>query len=136
MKHPRTIAAAALLLAACGDNPVAPPMEATRMAPSAARFSASEASAASELTSPIVDVRERLLPLLDDRAAAEQLESLMAEVQAAVDGGNTAEAHRLLVSAQLLVDPNRDGTSGDLGDPANVAVLRLMLDNLAAATAS
>jgi hypothetical protein len=134
MKHPRTIAAVALLLAACSDNPVAPPMEVTRMTPSAARFSASGESAASELTPTIADVRERLIPLVQDAAASERLGSLMAQTQLLVDQGDLAEAHRLLLEAQSVVNPNGDGTSADLGDPADIAVLRLTLENLSAAT--
>jgi hypothetical protein len=135
MKHPRTIAAAALLLAACNDNPTAPPV-AGRLAPSAMRLSVSDASATSEIGLTITDVRERLVPLLDNAVAAERLQSLMADVQAAVDSGDMAGAHRLLVDAQAVADPNGDGTAGDLGDPANVAVLRLTLENLSTATAS
>ena len=134
MKHPRSIAAAALFLAACSDNPVAPKLETASMAPSSLRLSATSAPAASELGLTIADVRERLIPLLENAAAADRIESLMAGVQAAVDRGDIADAHRLLVDAQLVADPNSDGTAGDLGDPANVAVLRLTLENLASAT--
>jgi hypothetical protein len=134
MKHPRSIAAAALFLAACSDNPVAPKVETTSMAPSASRLSAINAPAASELDLTITDVRERLIPMLENATAAARIETLMAGAQAAVDGGDIAEAHRQLIEAQLLADPNGDGTAGDLGDPANVAVLRLTLENLASAT--
>jgi len=136
MKHPRTVAAAALFLAACSDNPVAPPVQTTSMAPSSVRFNVTNAASASELGLTITDVRERLIPLLENSAAAERIESLMAGVQAAVDRGDIADAHRLLVDAQLVADPNGDGTAGDLGDPANVAVLRLTLENLASATSA
>ena len=136
MKHPRTVAAAALFLAACSDNPVAPPVQTTSMAPSSVRFNVTNAASASELGLTITDVRERLIPLLENSAAAERIESLMAGVQAAVDRGDIADAHRLLVDAQLVADPNGDGTAGDLGDPANVAVLRLTLGNLASATSA
>lgn len=134
MKHPRTVAAAALLLAACSDNPVAPKEEATSLAPSATRFSMASVAAASDLGLTITDVRERLVPLLENATAAERLQSLMAGAQGAVERGDIAEAHRFLVEAQLATDPNGDGTAADLGDPANVAVLRLTLENLASAT--
>ena len=134
MKHPRTIAAAALLLAACSDNPVAPRESATPMAPSSLRLSVASASAASELTLTISDIRERLIPLLDNAAASERLGTLMAGVQAAVDGGDVGAAHLLLLDARAVADPNGDGTTGDLGDAANVAVLRLTIENLVSAT--
>jgi hypothetical protein len=134
MKHSRSIAAAALFLAACGENPVAPKVESAAMTPSTLRMSATSVPAGSELDLTIADVRERLIPLLENAAAAERIESLMAGVQAAVDRGDIADAHRLLVDAQLAADPGGDATAGDLGDPANVAVLRLTLENLASAT--
>ena len=136
MKHPRSIAAAALFLAACGENPVAPKVEAAAMRPSTLRLSATSVptAATSELDLTIADIRERLIPLLENAAASERLETLMAGVQAAVERGDIADAHRLLVDAQLVADPNGDATPGDLGDPANVAVLRLTLENLASAT--
>ena len=136
MKHPRSIAAAALFLAACSDSPVAPKVEKSSMAPSASRFSAINVPGASDLGLAITDVRERLIPLLDNATAAERLATLMAGAQAAVDAGDIAGAHGLLVEAQSVADPNGDGTAGDLGDPANVAVLRLTLENLASATNS
>jgi hypothetical protein len=136
MKHPRTIAAAALFLAACGDNPTAPPAKATSLAPSSMRLSVIGAPEVSELGLTITDVRERLVPLLENAVAAERIETLMASVQAAVDRGDIADAHRLLGDAKLIADPNGDGLAGDLGDPANVAVLRLTLENLSAATGS
>lgn len=136
MKHPRTIAAAALLLAACNDNPTAPPAADRSLAPSSLHLSMSTASASSELGLTITDVRERLVPLLENAVAAEHIGSLMADVQAAVDRGDVAEAHRLLLDAQAVADPNGDGSTSDLGDPANVAVLRLTLENLSTATGS
>jgi hypothetical protein len=136
MKHPRTIAAAALLLAACSDNPTAPPAVKRSLAPSRMRLSLSSAAAPSELGLTITDVRERLVPLLENPTAANRIEILMADVQAAVDRGDVADAHSFLVDAQAVADPNGDGSAADLGDPANVAVLRLTLENLASATGS
>ena len=136
MKQLLTLAAATLMLVACGDNPTAPVQAAPRMTPSALRLSAESGPARSELTLTISDVRERLIPLLENAAAAERLGALMTQTQAVVDQGDLDEAHRLLLDAQAVTDPNGDGTSAELGDPADVAVLRLTIENLAAATKS
>jgi hypothetical protein len=137
MKHPRTVAAVALLLAACSDNPVAPVAEKSGFAPSANRsFSVASGSESTDVDLALADVCDRLVPLLTDASAAGQIAQLIADAKVSVEAGDVAAANRLLVEAQRAADPNADGTPANLGDPADLAVLRLTLENLVAATGS
>jgi hypothetical protein len=91
MKHPRTIAAAALFLAACGDNPTAPAVE-TSAAPTKAAFSSGATSAQLDFTDLSNDVIVRLLPSFDDQQVANSIETTMLELNAHAIAGEIAEA--------------------------------------------
>jgi hypothetical protein len=114
MKRPVTMAAM-LLIAACGENPTAPAVASSRPAPSAPSLS--------------------LASLADARAAGE-LTVLVAELKSSVASGDVVEAQRLLTVARSTVDPNGDESTANLGDPADLAALRLTLANLAEAIGS
>ena len=130
MKHPRTIAAAALLLAACSDNPVAP----ARQVPSAATgpsLSVGGSSAALDFTDLSNDMIARLLPSFDDQQVAAAIETSMQELNAHAVAGEIADARAVsqavraslkegVASAQLLDVMNRtlDVVDRDLGSIA------------------
>ena len=117
MKHSRTIAAAALLLAACSDNPVAP----ARQVPSAATgpsLSVGGSSAALDFTDLSNDMIARLLPSFDDQQVAAAIETSMQELNAHAVSGEVADAQAKsqsiraslkdgVASAQLLDAMNR-----------------------------
>ena len=91
MKHPRTIAAAALLLAACSDNPTAPVVEKTA-APTKAAFSTGASSAQLDFTDLSNDVIARLLPSFDDQEMAKTIETSMRELNTHAMAGEIADA--------------------------------------------
>jgi len=91
MKHPRSIAAAALFLAACSDNPTAPAVE-TSAAPMKAAFSASASAAQLDFTDLSNDMIARLLPSFEDQQAATAIETSMLELNAHAVAGEVAEA--------------------------------------------
>jgi hypothetical protein len=130
MKRPLTMAAAMMLVAACGENPAAP--EATpaahRFSPSASLHSLS--AAPSDIDVTLDDMRDRLVPTLTDTKAAGDLTTLIADVKSNIASGDLGEARRLIGVAQATVDPNGDGSAANLGDLADLAVLRLTLANL------
>jgi hypothetical protein len=138
MKRSLTIAAAAMTLAACGENPVAP--EATpvtrQFSLSAASPSLSLAAVPSDIALTLDDLRDRLLPTLTDASVAGDLSTLIAGVKSNVASGDLAEARRLVGEARTAVDPNGDESAANLGDLADLAVLRLTLANLDAALGS
>jgi hypothetical protein len=93
MKQPLTLAAAALLLVACSDNPVAPVREApvAAMGPSK---SVGAASAALDFTDLTNDMIARLLPSFDDQQVAASIETSMRELGAHALAGEIAEAQQ------------------------------------------
>jgi hypothetical protein len=113
MKHPRTIAAAALLLAACSDNPVAPAREAPVESTKAA-LSVGATSTALDFTDLSNDMIARLLPSFDDQQVATAIEASMKELNAHAIAGDIAEAKAALqairsslkegVASALLLD--------------------------------
>jgi hypothetical protein len=110
MKHPRTIAAAALLLAACSDNPVAP----ARQAPSAATgpsLSVGASSTALDFTNLTNDMVGRLLPSFDDQAAAKTIETSMIELNTHAIAGEIADAQ---ASSQIIRSALKEGVASAL----------------------
>jgi hypothetical protein len=107
MKHPRTIAAAALLLAACNDNPTAPPIE-TAVAPTKAAFSTGAASAQLDFTDLSNDMIARLLPSFDDQEVAKTIETSMRELNAHAVAGEIAEAQ---AASQAVRSSLKDGVA-------------------------
>ena len=91
MKHPRTIAAAALLLAACSDNPTAPAVE-TTAAPTKAAFNTGASLAQLDFTDLSNDMIARLLPSFDDQQVAKAIETSMLELNTHAMAGEIAEA--------------------------------------------
>lgn len=109
MKHPRTIAAA-LLLAACSDNPVAP----IRQAPSEAMgpsLSVGASSATLDFTNVTNDMVGRLLPSFDDQAAAKTIETSMVELNAHSIAGEIAEAQ---AASQVIRSALKEGVASAL----------------------
>jgi hypothetical protein len=91
MKRSLTVAAAALLLAACNDNPVAPPTAhaSPALKPS---FSSGASSAALDFTDLTNDMVGRLLPSFDDQQAAQAIETTMRTLNARALAGEIADA--------------------------------------------
>jgi hypothetical protein len=109
MKHPRTIAAAALLLAACSDNPVAPAREApSTMGPS---LSVGATATALDFTNVTNDMVSRLLPAFDDQVAAKTIEASMIELNAHAIAGEIAEAQ---TASQVIRSTLREGVASAL----------------------
>ncbi|HEU4723403.1 MAG TPA: hypothetical protein VFS59_18735 [Gemmatimonadaceae bacterium] len=135
MKRPVTMAAM-LFAAACGENPVAPEAAPLRPAPTAPSLSMAGSVAPSDVDLTLDDVRDRLVPALVDARAAETLTALVAAIRSSVATGDVAEARRLIAVARVTADPNGDESAAGLGDPADLASLRLTLANLAAALGS
>ena len=117
MKHPRTIAAAALLLAACSDNPTAPAVV-TTAAPTKAAYSSGASSAQLDFTDLSNDMIGRLLPSFDDQQVAKSIETSMLELNSHAMAGEIADAQAAsqavrstlkegVASAQLLDVMNR-----------------------------
>jgi hypothetical protein len=137
MKRSLSVAAAALLCAACGENPVAPEATAARQfSPSAMSPSLSVATAPSDIDLTLDDLRDRLVPTLTDASVAGELSTLIAALKSNIASGDLAEARRLVGAARTAVDPNGDESAANLGDLADLAVLRLTLANLDAALGS
>jgi ribosomal protein S20 len=134
MSRPLTMAVATLLLAACSDSPAAP--EAAnpgRFAPSRAAFSRLGSGVASDINLALDDVRDRLVPTLTNPTVASRLRTLIGDVESKLGSGDVDSAKLLVAEAQVTIDPNADESPSDFGDPADVAVIRLTLANVASA---
>jgi PBP1b-binding outer membrane lipoprotein LpoB len=132
MKHPRTIAAAALLLAACSDNPTAPAVE-TTAAPTKAAFSTGASSAQLDFTDLSNDMIARLLPSFDDQQVAKSIEASMLELNTHAMAGEIAEAQ---AASQAVRSSLAEGVASvQLLDVMN-RTLDVVDRGLAAATAS
>ena len=129
MKHPRTIAAAALLLAACSDNPTAPAVE-TTAAPTKAAFSTGAASAQLDFTDLSKDMIARLLPSFDDQQAAKSIEASMLELNAHAMAGEIAEAQ---AASQAIRASLKEGVASALLLDAMNRTLDVVDRDLAAA---
>lgn len=91
MKQPLTLAAAALLLVACSDNPVAPVREAPIAAMGPSR-SVGAASAALDFTDLSNDMIVRLLPSFEDQQVAAAIEASMRALTELAASGDIADA--------------------------------------------
>lgn len=102
MKRSLTVAAAALLLAACNDNPVAPPtaQSSPALKPS---FSSGASSAALDFTDLTNDMVGRLLPSFDDPQAAQAIETAMLALNAHAAAGEIADAQAESQSARAAL---------------------------------
>ena len=127
MKHPRTIAAAALLLAACSDNPVAPEPSAAKssLRPSAALNSAAS-DAQLDFETDLGDLRQRVLPVLDDREAASRLLSYLDALSNHLAAGDRQAAADDIALARELLKP-------ELGNGADIGNIALVLDMIESA---
>jgi hypothetical protein len=110
MKHPLTVAAAALLLAACNDNPVAPAVEAPTASVKAS-LSTGASSAALDFTDLTNDVVGRLLPSFDDQQAASAIDTSMRELNAHAIAGEIAEAQ---AASQAIRSSLKEGVASAL----------------------
>ena len=132
MKHPRTIAAAALLLVACNDNPTAPAVE-TTAAPTKAAFSTGASSAQLDFTNLSNDMITRLLPSFEDQQVAKSIETSMLELNTHAMAGEIAEAQ---AASQAVRSSLKDGiASVQLLDVMNRS-LDVVDRDLAAASAN
>ena len=131
MKHPRTIAAAALLLAACSDNPTAPAVE-TTAAPTKAAFSTGASSAQLDFTDLSNDMIGRLLPSFDDQQVAKSIEASMLELNAHAIAGEIAEAQS---ASQAVRSSLKEGVASALLLDAMNRTLDVVDRDLAAAPA-
>ncbi|MFL5619362.1 MAG: hypothetical protein ACJ79A_13325 [Gemmatimonadaceae bacterium] len=131
MKHPRTIAAAALFLAACGDNPTAPAVE-TSAAPTKAAFSSGASSAQLEFTDLSNDMIARLLPSFDDQQVAKAIEASMLELNAHAIAGEIGEAQ---AASQSVRSSLKEGVASSLLIDVMNRTLDVVDRDLAAATA-
>ena len=110
MKHPRTIAAAALLLAACNDNPTAPAVE-TTAAPTKAAFSTGASSSQLDFTDLSNDMIARLLPSFDDQQVAKSIETSMLELNTHAMAGEVADAQ---AASQAVRSSLKEGVASAL----------------------
>ncbi|MEO6528076.1 MAG: hypothetical protein ABIP93_15755 [Gemmatimonadaceae bacterium] len=134
MTRPLTMALATLLLAACSDSPAAPePASSTTLAPSRGAMRSISAGIASDIELALDDVRDRLVPMLTNATVANRLRALVGDAESNLDAGDIATAKRLVAEAQVTIDPDADDSSSNFGDPADVAVIRLTLANVASA---
>ena len=122
MKRPRTIAAAALLLAACSDNPVAPEPSAAKSAlrPSAALNSAA-LDPRLDFETDLGDLKQRVLPVLDDREAASRLLSSLEALSGHLAAADRQAAAEDIALARELLKP-------ELGNGADIGNIALVLD--------
>ncbi|HKH94626.1 MAG TPA: hypothetical protein VKA54_22655 [Gemmatimonadaceae bacterium] len=132
MKHPRTIAAIALFLAACSDNPVAPKVEASSMAPRNAAFSAGASSAALDFTDLANDMVGRVLPSFDDQQVATVIETSMLQLNAHAIAGEIAEAQ---AASQVIRSSLKEGAASAAHLDAMQRTLDVVDRDLAAAAA-
>ena len=133
MSRPLVMALATLLLAACADSPVAPEAVATptRLSPTTMAMKSVGAGVASDIELALHDVRDRLVPTLTNATVADRLRALMGDVESNLGSGDIDTARQLVAEAQVTIDPNADESSSGIGDPADVAVIRLTLANVA-----
>jgi hypothetical protein len=132
MKHPRTIAAAALLLAACSDNPTAPAVE-TTAAPTKAAFSTGASSAQLDFTDLSNDMIARLLPSFDDQQVAKAIETSMLVLNAHAMAGEIADAQAASQSVRASL---KEGVASALLLDAMNRTLDVVDRDLAAALVS
>ena len=110
MKQPLTLAAVALMLVACSDNPVAPRPGAP--APSIAPSLNSGASSAQvDFTNVTNDMVDRLLPSFDDEAVAKSIESSMVELNAHAIAGEIEAAQAV---SQAIRSMLKEGVASTL----------------------
>jgi len=123
MNHPRTIAAAALLLAACSDNPVAPEPSAAKslqMRPSAALNSAA-VDADLDFETDLGDLKQRVLPALNDQEAASRLLSSLEALSSHLAAADRPSAADDIALAREQLKPG-------VGDGADIGNIALVLD--------
>ena len=130
MKHPRSIAAAALFLAACSENPTAPPVE-TSAAPMKAAFSAGASAAQLDFTDLSNDMIARLLPSFEDQQVAKAIETSMLELNAHAIAGELAEAQ---AASQTVRSSLKGGVASALLIDVMTRTLDVVDRDLAAAT--
>ena len=123
MKHPRTIAAAALLLAACSDNPVAPvatPKSALR-AGAGPSLSATGVAANLDFSTDLESLNSRVVPSLDDAAAAERISAALGSLS-----GHLSSGDRVAASADITLV--RSELKPSLGSAADLGNIEMVLD--------
>jgi PBP1b-binding outer membrane lipoprotein LpoB len=130
MKHPRSIAAAALFLAACSDSPVAP-IAVAPMASVKASFSTGASTASLDFTDLTNDMVGRLLPSFDDQQVAGAIETSMRELNAHAIAGEVADAQ---AASQTIRSSLKEGAASALLLDAMNRTLDVIDRDLAATT--
>jgi hypothetical protein len=92
MKRTLTVAAAAMLLTACNDNPVAPAATPAPPVSSKPSLSSGASAAAVDFTDLTNDMVGRLLPSFDDQQTAQAIETSMRALNAHALAGELADA--------------------------------------------
>ena len=131
MKQPLTLVAAALLLTACNDNPVAPTREASA-APTTAAFNAGASSAALDFTDLSNDMITRLLPSFEDQQVAVGIETSMRELNAHAMAAEIADAK---AASQAIRSSLKEGVASALLLDVMNRTLDVVDRDLAAASA-
>jgi hypothetical protein len=123
MKHPSTIAAAALLLVACNDNLVAPEPSAAKspgLRPTAS-LSAAALESNLDFETDLGDLKRRVLPALNDQEAASRLRSALDTLSS-----HLAAADRSAAAADIALV--REQLKPEVGSGADIGNISLVLD--------
>ncbi len=127
MRRRIVIPAAALVMAACSDVPMAPDAaNVPAMVGATLSLSAGSENAALDFTVDLELITTRVVPNFTDREAAEQLQLHITELTTALNAGDKAEAARILDLARASVT-TRDAAWGDVG------YIELVFNNIAQA---
>lgn len=133
MKRSLTVAAAAMLLAACNDHPVAPPATPAPPVSLKPSLSTGASAAALDFTDLTNDMVGRLLPSFDDQQAAQAIEASMRALNAHALAGEIAEAR---TASQSIRAALQDGVASALLLDVMNRTLDVVDRDLAAATTS
>ena len=110
MKQLLTLAAATLMLVACGDNPVAPAREASAAA-AGPSLSVGASSTALDFTDLSNDMIARLLPSFEDQQVAAEIETSIRELNARAVAGDIAQAQ---TASQAIRSALKEGVASAL----------------------
>lgn len=132
--RPASLAGLALVaVSACSEAPTEALLQPASAQLSVAPVASAPDVVADDVLLAVDDVRERLLPRLADPDAATRLAAQLTDLRARLDAGDLAAAREVVAGARATVDPNGDESPAGLGDPADLAVIRLVLSNVASA---
>lgn len=119
-----------VLAAGCQDLQESPTAASPAVPADLSRSASAVAVGTSDHAVTLDDVRGRLMSGITDPGAAAALRNQIDNLGAALDAGDTPAAKAAIASARRVMDPAGDGTASEVGDPANIAAIMLLLDNL------